>query len=151
VSRISRRTLLFISVFAVVSASLVGIILVFAFMANIGIPTRFGTQVYWLLWSRQYKRAVLSSSRVAGELLHADWNGDGWGGAPVGDWMGYVVYDPSDMLPTMKTGKPRKIKGIPCDVVSVRHLERYWYSVVADMNQFWDSSHPNCGPLKESP
>ena len=36
------------------------------------------------------------------------------------------------------------ISGVPCEVVAVRRLEPKWYSVVTDMNQFWDSEHPHC-------
>ena len=59
--------------------------------------------------------------------------------------MGYVVYDPTDSLPITSTDRPRiRMPGILCDVVAVRRLEKNWYSVVTDMNQFWDSLHPNC-------
>jgi hypothetical protein len=93
----------------------------------------------------RYKRDVMLSSSTSTELHHVEWYGDGWGGAPVGDWMGYVVYDPADSLPQINTvGTPAKIAGIPCEVVSIRRLEKGWYSVVTDMNQFWDSGHPNC-------
>ena len=64
---------------------------------------------------------------------------------PVGDWMGYVVYDPSDSLPRITTDDPpRRISGVPCDVVAVRRLEKHWYSVVTNMNLFWDPGHPDC-------
>jgi hypothetical protein len=108
-----------------VCASLLGILLVVSVMTFLGIPSWFGPHVHWLFSSQQYKRAVLSSPRVPNQLAHAEWDGDGWGGAPVGDWMGYVVYDPSDSLPQIGTREPsRKIKGVPCDVVAVRRLER---------------------------
>jgi hypothetical protein len=128
-----------------VCASLLGVTLVVAVMTLLGVPSGLRPHVYWLFSSRQYKQAVMRSSTVPNQLAHAEWDGDGWGGVPVGDWMGYVAFDPSDSLPQVGTKQPsRKIKGIPCDVVSVRRLERGWYSVVTDMNQFWDSSHPNC-------
>jgi hypothetical protein len=127
-------------------ASILGVsIIIISFLTFIGIPPGLRPHVYWLLWSRQYKRDVLSSPSASAGLVHAEWDGDGWGGAPVGDWMGYVVYDPTDSLPITDTNKPpRKIASIPCDVVAVRRLERCWYSVVTDMNQFWDRGHPNC-------
>ena len=120
--------------------------LVFTFcLVILEIPHGLHTRAYWLFGSREYKREVLASSRTAAELQHAAWQGDGWGGVPVGDWMGYVVYDPSDSLPITSTDRPpMKIAGIPCPVVAVRRLEKNWYSVVTDMNQFWDCAHPNC-------
>lgn len=119
--------------------------IIFSLLVFIGIPQGIHTQVYWLLGSRNYKREVLASTRVSTELPHAEWDGDGWGGVPVGDWMGYVVYDPTDSLPIISTQQPpKRIVGIPCQVVAVRRLEKNWYSVVTDMNQFWDAMHPNC-------
>jgi hypothetical protein len=100
----------------------------------------------WLLWSHHWKSEVLAQSNVGrGELRHVEWDGDGSGGVPVGDWTRYVVYDPSDSLPITGTNEPpKRIAGVPCAVVVVRYLEKYWYSVVTDMNQFWDKMHPNC-------
>ncbi len=98
----------------------------------------------WLLWSHRLKAQVLAqSTRSDGELKHIEW--DGWGGTPVGDWTAYVVYDPTDSLsaPT-QSSVPADYKGIPCKVISVRRLEKQWYSVVLDMNQFWDKMHPDC-------
>ena len=119
--------------------------LLFSLLVYIGIPHGLHTRVYWLLGSRSCKQAVLSSTRTKTDLMHAEWQGDGWGGAPVGDWMGYVVYDPNDSLPITSTDRPpMRVLGIPCDVVAVRRLEKNWYSVVTDMNQFWDTLHPNC-------
>lgn len=132
-------------VLVVVCASSFGTILIALCMTFLGIPPGLRPHVYWLLGSGQYKRAVLSSPHSPDQLLHTEWSGDGWGGAPVGDWMGYVVYDPSDSLPRTNKNEPsRRINGVPCDVVAVRRLEKSWYSVVTDMNQFWDSTHPNC-------
>ena len=86
-------------------ASMLAVGLVASLLTVIGIPNGLGTRVYWLFWSRQYKRSVLSSP-PSGGLRHVEWNGDGWGGAPVGDWMGYLVYDPSDSLPLTDATKP---------------------------------------------
>jgi hypothetical protein len=131
--------------FLLALASLSGIATTFSFLTFIDVPQGLRSHVYWLLWSQQYKRDVLSSAGQSTGPLHAEWEGDGWGGAPVGDWEAYVVYDPSDSLPTTnKSQQPRKISGIPCDVVVVRRLEKQWYSVVTGMNQFWDHMHPNC-------
>jgi hypothetical protein len=73
------------------------------------------------------------------------WDGDGWGSGATGDWMGYVVFDPSDSLSmARKKNVPTEYAGIPCKVIVVRRLEKRWYSVVLDMNQFWDKMHPGC-------
>lgn len=100
----------------------------------------------WLIWSHRYKSEVLVESTAGnGEFKHMEWDGDGWGDGVSGDWMGYVVYDPSDSLSAAtKNNVPREYKGIPCKVILVRRLERQWYSVVLDMNQLWDKTHPGC-------
>lgn len=95
----------------------------------------------WLLWSRHIKTQVLAQPTASNEeLKHIEW--DGWGGAPVGDWTAYVVYDPDDLLAVeAKNGRKAsytKLKGIPCEVESVRRLEPHWYSVVLGMNEWWD-------------
>jgi hypothetical protein len=42
--------------------------------------------IRWLVVSRQLKNEVLAQSNPEnGELKHIEWDGDGWGGAPVGD------------------------------------------------------------------
>jgi hypothetical protein len=140
-----RRTSLVIRLLVGVCASLLGIFIVVSAMTFLGIPSGLRPRVYWLFSPRHYKQAVMNSPSPPNQLAHVEWDGDGWGGAPVGDWMGYVVFDPSDSLPQTGTRQPpRKIEGVPCDVVAVRRLERGWYSVVTDMNQFWDSRHPKC-------
>jgi hypothetical protein len=100
----------------------------------------------WLVWSSRYKSEVLANAAAAnGELKHVEWDGDGWGGTPVGDWMGYVVFDPSDSLSAAtRHNAPKEYNGIPCKVILVRRLEKQWYSVVLDMDQFWDRMHPGC-------
>jgi hypothetical protein len=127
------------------SASLLGVFLLVGAMTLLGIPAGLRPHVYWLISSHRYKRDVMSSPRTPNQLAHVEWDGDGWGGTPGGDWMGYVAFDPSDSLPRIGTEqRPRRLADIPCDVVAVRRLERGWYSVVTDMNQFWDSDHPSC-------
>lgn len=138
---VTRRTQISLGV----CGSLLGVLLVISLMTFSGIPPAVRPHVYWLLGSKGYKKAVLASPSTKSQLLHTDWDGDGWGGMGVGDWMGYVVYDPSDSLPRAGADHlPRKINGVPCEVVAVRRLERRWYSVVTNMNQFWDSRHPGC-------
>ena len=101
------------------------VVLVFSFMVFMGTPQGLRTSVYWLLGSRHYKQDVLASHQISTELLHAEWQGDGWGGVPVGDWVGYVVFDPNDSLPITSTDQlPVRIQGIGCDVVAVRRLEK---------------------------
>ena len=100
----------------------------------------------WLVWSNRYKSEVLANSAAAnGEFKHVEWDGDGWGSGATGDWMGYVVFNPSDSLSAATmTNFPTQYEGMPCKVVLVRRLENQWYSVVLDMNQFWDKMHPGC-------
>ena len=91
----------------------------------------------WMLLSRHYKAEIMAQPAFAsGEFRHIEW--DGWGGAPVGDWTAYVVFDPTDSLSTL-AGKrlSGKLAGVPCDVDSVRRLERQWYSVTLSVNEWW--------------
>jgi hypothetical protein len=102
--------------------------------------------ILWLIWSNRYKtQALANSTRANTELKHIGWEGDGWGSGATGDWMGYVVFDPSDSLAAAtKTSTPTTYQGIPCTVIAVRRLEKHWYSVVLEMNKFWDKKHPAC-------
>jgi hypothetical protein len=137
-SRVAKKLLL--SVFA----AAVSFFLILLVIGWVGLAPGFRSRAYWMFGSVAYKSAVLSSASDS-SFRHVEWNGDGWGGLPTGDWVGYVVYDPSDSLPLKRTDGPAvRVNGIPCDVVSVRRLERGWYSVVTDMNEFWDSAHPGC-------
>ena len=114
--------------------------------------SRLRPPLYWLVFSQRYKREVLANSVPKGEFKHIEWRGDGWGSAMTGDWTGYVVFDPSDSLSDATVNDvPANYRGIPCTVVQVRRLEKQWYSVVTDMNQFWDNGHPGCGPLIARP
>jgi hypothetical protein len=107
---------------------------------------RIRPHLLWLVSSERYKSEVLANAPAAnGELKHVEWNGDGWGSGATGDWMGYVVFDPSDSLSAAtRNSVPTEYKGIPCKVILVRRLEKQWYSVVLDMNQFWDRMHTRC-------
>jgi hypothetical protein len=85
----------------------------------------------WLIWSQQYKGEVLATPTGNAEFKHADWDGDGWGSGVTGDWLGYVVFDPSDSQTAERTSSiPAEYRGIPCKVIRVRRLERQWYSVI---------------------
>lgn len=104
-------------------------------------------RLHWLVWSQRYKSEVLASTaRPDGSLSTSNGNGDGWGSGATGDWMSYVVFDPSDSLSeATKKNVPAQYRGIPCTVIRIRRLETHWYSVVLDMNEFWDKIHPTCG------
>jgi len=95
-------------------------------------------RVRWAFLSRGFKRQVLAQPNGPhGDFKHVEW--DGWGGVPIGDWTAYVVFDPTDSLKA-ESGRehPGMITGIPCDVLSVRRLEPYWYSVTLEMNEYWE-------------
>ena len=133
---VPRRTIIAVALFATFTA-VVAVVLVKRSQPR--------PEAVWVTSSRTYKQQVLAATNSDGELKHVEWNGDGWGNAATGDWASYVVFDPSNSLAaTMKSDQPRKVKGIPCTVLKIRRLENQWYSVVLDMNQFWDKMHPNC-------
>ena len=96
----------------------------------------------WLLWSHRFKVQVIAQTNpINGELRHTEW--DGWGGAPVGDWTAYVVFDPADSLAgAVGSHESKRFRGIPCDVDRVRRLEKNWYSVELSMNEWWDKCAP---------
>jgi len=134
-----RRTILSVALFATFTAIIV--------MVLVNCSPR--PEAVWVTKSQTYKQQVLAATVAGGELKHVEWDGDGWGGAATGDWMSYVVFDPSDSLSeATKSDTPAKYSGIPCTVIKIRRLENQWYSVVLDMNQFWDKMHPNCGGYK---
>jgi hypothetical protein len=133
---VSRRTIIAVALLAAFAA-IIPVVLV-----NL---SQLRPEAVWVTRSRTYKQHVRAATATEGELKHVEWDGDGWGGAATGDWMSYVVFDPSNSLSaSMKSDQPRKVEGIPCTVIKVRRLENQWYSVVLDMNQFWDKMHPNC-------
>jgi hypothetical protein len=91
----------------------------------------------WFASSREYKAEVLAQPSVSGQLKHIEW--DGWGGAPVGDWTVYLVFDPTDSLSAAARSRASgKFNGIPCAVDEVRSLESHWYSVTLAMNEWWE-------------
>jgi hypothetical protein len=99
-------------------------------------------RLFWILWSHRYKSKVLAQpASASAEFKHIEWEGDG---AATGDWMGYVVYDPKDSLSAAIANPSTTHEGIPCKIAVVRRLEKQWYSVVLEMNQFWDPMHPAC-------
>jgi len=97
------------------------------------------TTARWLIESRMFKNNILAQHEVRGELKHAKW--DGWGFAGM-DTTVYLVFDPDDSLAADSTkDAPGKYAGIPCEVPTVRRLERRWYAVQFYSNTDWD----HCG------
>jgi hypothetical protein len=92
----------------------------------------------WALFSRKLELQVLSqTAQPSGTFKHVEW--DGWGGAPVGDWTAYVVFDPADSLKGV-AGRLHAgvVRGIPCDVLRIQRLGPRWYSVTLEVNEWWD-------------
>jgi hypothetical protein len=125
------------------SLSLLLAAVIFLFAADAMLKTQEGLRpsLRWGLWSRRLKAQVLAQPKAPNEeMKHIEW--DGWGGAPVGDWTAYIVYDPTDSLAVAaeagRSSSYKRLKGIPCEVDSVRRLEAHWYSVVLGMNEWWD-------------
>jgi hypothetical protein len=113
-----------------------------AFIATGIIGSRFEETlrpaIRWAFFSQKFKLHVLSqTAQPSSTFKHVEW--DGWGGAPVGDWTAYVVFDPADSLRTV-TGRPHpgEVRGIPCRVLRVQKLEPRWYSVTLEVNEWWD-------------
>src|SRR6185312_1722809 len=92
----------------------------------------------WAFLAHKYKTKVMAQPlQHQYEFRHVEW--DGWGGAPVGDWTAYVVFDPADSLARAANQRaPKNIPGIPCDVLEVHRLEQHWYSVTLEMNEWWE-------------
>jgi len=95
-------------------------------------------KVRWALFSHKFKLQVLSqSNQPPGKFKHVEW--DGWGGAPVGDWTAYVVFDPADSLNRVAGhAVSGRVRGIPCDVLEIQRLETHWYSVTLKMDEWWE-------------
>jgi hypothetical protein len=92
----------------------------------------------WAFFSQKFKREVLGQpGDGSGEFKHVEW--DGWGGAPVGDWTSYVVFDPADSI-AADTGHQHlgRITGIPCDVLRIQRLESHWYQVTLEVDEWWE-------------
>jgi hypothetical protein len=94
----------------------------------------------WMLESKSYKAQVLAQpNSINGELKHIEWDGWGWGG---NDTTVYLVFDPKDSLAAVaKSHSSGKFPGIPCEVPSVRRMEKHWYSVVFYTDTVWN----DCG------
>ena len=85
----------------------------------------------WLFWSKDYKAQILAEPDPADGLLkHIEW--DGWGYPGVGDTVAYLVFDPNDLLLTVK------LNGLPCKVWRVRRLESHYYTVLFYTDTDWN-------------
>ena len=94
----------------------------------------------WLVRGGEYKKNVLEQATgPRGEFKHIEWGGWGMAGQ---ETTVFLVYDPGDNLAAAATGKPGKFEGIPCEVQSVRPLERNWYLATFYTNTDWN----NCAP-----
>jgi hypothetical protein len=91
--------------------------------------------VRWFFLSRGYKSRVLA--QVPNEQLkHVEW--DGWGFAGVGDTTAFLVFDPIDSLAGASEALPPvRARGLPCEVVRVRRLDRQWYAVLFYTDTYW--------------
>jgi hypothetical protein len=92
--------------------------------------------VRWTLLSGGYKAKVLAQPR-SGELQHAKWDHLG-GFAGIGNTAVYLVFDPTDSLAGAADAlSPIKARGLPCEVVGVRRLNRQWYAVLFYSDTYW--------------
>jgi len=92
--------------------------------------------VRWILLSGGYKAKVLAQPR-SGELKHAEWDHLG-GFAGIGNTAVYLVFDPTDSLAGAADAlSPIKARGLPCEVVRVRRLNRQWYAVLFYSDTYW--------------
>jgi hypothetical protein len=93
----------------------------------------------WLVKGAEYKKQVLAQpTSPRGDLKHIEWGGWGMAGQ---ETIVYLVYDPADNL-AVGADKPGKFGGIPCEVQSVRPLDRNWYLATFYTNADWN----NCTP-----
>jgi len=89
----------------------------------------------WFFLSGDYKAKVLGQAPNE-QLKHVEW--DAWGFAGVGDTTEFLVFDPADSLAdTTEALAPVKARGLPCEVVRVRRLDRQWYAVLFYTDTYW--------------
>jgi hypothetical protein len=115
----------------------VWIIAACAFTMSLHYPLAVRTPARWLLWSHNYKSAVLEQQASAnGDFKHVEWDGWGWGSI---DTTVYLVFDPTDsLLSAASAHQPVKFKGLPCKVDEVNRLESQWYTVRFYTDTNWD-------------
>jgi hypothetical protein len=95
----------------------------------------------WHIQSRTYMAKILAQPNSDdGSLKHLEW--DVWGFPGAGDTTEYLVFDPNDSLAiAAKSHSPGRYSGIPCEVPSVRRLEKNWYTVLFYTDTNWN----HCG------
>lgn len=93
-------------------------------------PFAIRSEARWLTSSQNYRALVLAQpSPPNNELKHIEWDGSRFAG--IANNTVFLVFDPEDTLSTAaESGQPGKIRGIACDVRSVRRLESHWYAVL---------------------
>jgi hypothetical protein len=90
--------------------------------------------VRWLLFSGSYKARVLAQP-PSEEIKHAEWDGWGFAGS---DTTVFLVSDPTDSLASATEALPPvRARGLPCEVVRVRRVERHWYVVLFYTDTYW--------------
>lgn len=83
------------------------------------------------------------------EFKHVIW--DTWGGfVQTGFNVTYLVFDLNDSLANAATSQvPGRYGGIPCEVLSVVHLEKQWNAVSFYANENWVNCPPYRRPAPE--
>jgi hypothetical protein len=91
--------------------------------------------VRWFLLSGSYRPKVFAQP-PNGQLQHAEW--DVWGFPASRDTTVFLVFDPTDSLAGASQALPPvKARGLPCEVVRVRRLDRQWYAVLFYTDSYW--------------
>jgi hypothetical protein len=91
--------------------------------------------VRWLFLSGDYKaRVLVQPAQADGGFRYAEW--DVWGF--LDETATFLVFDPTDSLAEALGAKPPvKARGLPCDVLRVRRLDRNWYAVLFYTGTYW--------------
>ncbi len=116
------------------AAMLVKMVYVFAAMLFKSNYSLVRDHCRWLFLSGGYKARVLAQP-PSEQLKHAEWDGWGFAGA---DTTVFLVSDPTDSLAVATRALPPvKARGLPCEVVRVRRLDRHWYAVLFYTDTYW--------------
>jgi hypothetical protein len=120
-----------------VALCVVWVIAASSFALHLYHPLAVRTPARWLLWSHNYKDAVLAQqASTNGDFKHVEWDGWGWAGM---DTTVYLVFDPTDsLLSAVSVRRPGRFKGLPCEVDEVDRLESQWYTVRFYTDRNWD-------------